>query len=511
MRTRIGPLATALGILFLALAAMRTVDAGEVNPTGAWTGVYWGNDDPSDTYPMRATVTRKGSGGGLEVAMAFPEDGVGGLRAVDSSANLVRNVCSASGVAHFSHPNGVTMNVKVDIAGMVNGDEWKGILTTVNADDEAMQLVSGGFALRRQAGSAAMPQRGERTDTPRQTRNVDTSRDPNLDRERAVWLKDPVNNMYFGAVLVPPGWQADGRVQWNYVYRSNPKMICINLVNPSRRISAELALGVGAFTWSNDKAKMGIRDGEFMTDTGIMNLQYRDARTVLSALLGPAIRERLGGEILYVRDDPGGGDGAAQMARSEAAVLQRAGRPVSGAEGNGAEMAIAYTDRDGTRMRATVVTSVSAVGLDILGGTVTWTINGLSIVTAPENADFTLDELDSIVKEFRINPEWERLTNARLAEIAAGGMESAKRSQEEISRRIRKTTETHHMLGEKFRRALSQESVYMDPGSGESYLVPNDAKYAVINPLDRTIIRSERELNPNAFIGPYREMLLVED
>lgn len=506
--------------ILLAVLAQPARAFGGDGPVGVWEGVYHGYGTPADAFPIRVAVQAADDDYRAEITL--PEDG---LTIVDHAPGVIGSVLNVSGIGQAAVPGGGAINIEIELTGLVEGNEWSGTLISRNADDDTF-ILEGDFTMNRgtTAGGSrkqpAQPRPPAPARTARQTpppapptpAGKDAVSDPNLAQERAVWLRDSLNAMNFAVILVPPGWRADGGVGWNYVYRANPKTVYVNLVNPARNIGIELVLQPGAFTWSADKARfINVRDGAFMVDTGVFNLEYRNARTLLSELLGPGIARQLGGRVLQVREFPDGAKGAAEAARSRAEVERRAGRPVTGSEGTAAEMTILYSGADGTPMRATVLAQVSAVQLSTLGGTVEWNIDSLIIVTAPENDALSPDELGSILSELRFNPEWRRRTNARLAELAAGGMAAARAAQREIGDRIRRTSETHQMLADKFRRALTQESVYRDPVSGDSYVVPNDAKYAIIDPLDNTIIRSSDDLDRYPFPSRFRKMELVED
>ncbi len=335
---------------------------------------------------------------------------------------------------------------------------------------------------------------------------------------KGTWLTDPVAGIPFALVITPGEWTASGRPVWNLRFAVKP-VTASYVVEIPRLRAALLALAPYAvLRWREGRAgniSVVLPDGSFDTDTGTLVRRYRNAETVLNEFIAPALKNLIPGlRVAPSRAVRKGRqwDALVAQAGQQAGILARTGNNVTGQDAGIAEMRFEWVGADGTPMAGKAEASVFGVSFSTAyTSTTLWTIASLELscwAKAHREAEQLLDS-DNGMFNVIVNPQW----TAAAAQISAGIQQKSgsvlTRIHEMSRQSFREAQEVRYRLDEKFRRALSQESVYQAP-DGSTYLAPNTTNYAYVNPTTGETFATEREVPAGALPFGFDPMRLIE-
>lgn len=315
---------------------------------------------------------------------------------------------------------------------------------------------------------------------------------------KAVWLGDSTLGMPFCRLIIPERWTAEGNVYWNPNTPMSAIGIWIRVTDPDTNTSAELLVPVGEFTWNEMKASVArgmIRDGTFETDTGVYNLRYRNAQSLLQEFLLPAVTRMTPGARIV--GDPQ--RDATEESRLQQAAQNLAGQAagivnVTGSEGTSAYAIVEHGNA--TTMIGCGSYGYSSVSSVPYMGTFTiynWRWDNIYTVTAPKGRQLSRGMLEYLDKNMVINPQWLNATQQRVFQIQQNYRRVIIRINEQARAAMRRSGDIMEQNADRWSRYILDQSVWAD-SQGQTYLAPNSGTYGYITGFGDTLVLSDTEV-----------------
>ncbi len=322
---------------------------------------------------------------------------------------------------------------------------------------------------------------------------------------KEVWLYDSELKIPFCRVAVPGDWEVEGNVAWNYNIPLSPDTLWMRFSNRRLGVTAEVMREVGAFTWQDMLERLtGLRDGTYLTDTGMFMLKYRTARAALEEFIAPLVRQmNPSARIAWIRDDPEN----AEALRRERMVAMRA----SGAIANWHEFdftAASMLVEDGRRKTLFVATTICHIRRMPMNNYYHWEWPGLAALTLDGDVAFTEQDLAALMRNVTYNPEWTRRALSIAGDLQGRGAATITRIHEGARRAIRQSGEVTEKWAGKWSDYIRDESNYAAP-SGQIFKGPSTNNFGYLNGFGDAVVFTDQQISA-ANLNGYGEILRLD-
>lgn len=318
-------------------------------------------------------------------------------------------------------------------------------------------------------------------------------------RLKAVWLTDSTLGIPFCRLMIPERWIAEGNVYWNPNTPMAAFSVWARLTDPDSGMTVEILNPIGAFAWNemkNSVTRGQVRDGVYEYDTGVYNLRYRNAETLLREFLLPAIARMTPGARQV-----GGFSRNPQEEESLRRSLQNDLRAAAGvARIAGSEATSGHVVVEHGNLHSLVgcgsygYHSVSSVPYMGTFRIYNWRWANIYSVTAPKNVPLSYDPVRTYFTDNCVfNPAWVSAVSQFVTALAQKRMGTIIRINEDARRALRRSGEVMEQNADRWSRYILDQSLWADP-QGQTYLGPNSGKYGYITGFGDALVLSDTEV-----------------
>lgn len=322
---------------------------------------------------------------------------------------------------------------------------------------------------------------------------------------REVWLYDSELGMPFCRVAVPGDWQVEGNVAWNPNMPLSPNTIWMRFSNRRLGVTAEVMQEVGTFTWQDMLERLtGLKDGTYLTDTGMFMLKYRTARAALEEFIVPLVaRMNPRTRVAWVRDSP---EGAEAMRRNMMAKMRASGGNANWdtSEFTAATMLV----EDGTRKTLFITYTMGFLRRMPMNNYYHWEWPILIALTTTGDATFSEQDLSALMRFITVNPEWDRRTGSIFAALQNRGAAKITILHERAREAIRQSSDVTEKWTGKWSDYIRDESNYAAP-SGQIFKGPSTKNFGYLNGFGDAVMFSDKQIDA-ANLNGYSEMLRLD-